>query len=929
MAKIKEAFRVVWKVLVLCLIILAFIYLGITGNTTKLLWSLIGGSVLAVAAFLIYLVLWLILPTKYFGPNRTLGVSKLLVWSGVLLFAIWLIRFAVGIYLGTNDPDLTTPEVALDSFVHALQSFSLDEDYTNYILDGKNMMRDLVGEDSPWVTVFGIYAAALNVLAPVAGGTVVFDILTSLFPRLRLRVLHLAFWRKKYYFSKLNERSLSLAGSIFRESSFLVRPVLVFTDVYPDRGSERGSELISAARLIGAVCINTDLSCIPTRFLRGQTLILIDDEELNNLTAFSALADDDRIEALRRTEVHLFVESDIYLPLEKKVFELTKERFKDNAKPRIFPTKVWQNVVKNLLLSMPLYTPLLDRTPSEDTPQTLVLTILGTGRIGTEMFLAAYWCGQMLDTELNINIVSLEDKADFCGRINFINPDILATGDPDSELLLMKTEPKRDNGKPYFHLNYIKMNVREDDFVNKLNQPIEENGTRCLLDSDYFMVALGTDEEDIAIANHLLENLGRRALEPGRRLRTVVAYAVTGAAMNDVFNTRAVHKIGNQGSEICLYAFAGMDDVYSVKNIYMKEFDQAVDRIESNYLTKKDPSSRKSQEDRIKDSYTYNSDLARAVHFGYKLYSAGVLSTAILNEDWSVKSDEYNKAIKAYKAKVVDGEHLDRAMMHRLAWLEHRRWNAYMRTGGYRATADFAQYFDLLGSHKYPELRLHPTIVECDKEGMDFDAVSGKSKLHQRTAVTIRERDRLDQVSWEIGQLALRKKEEERAKEEEAAKAKKAKLDAQPKWIRDIRERTDEKRKAEAEAKAAEAKLKDSKAEMRIAQAKAKRAEAEAREAETAAKKAAVEAKKADVAAAKAKAKQYGLLSWLRWKKLEERKKWDFTDYKQYDYPCDMFEGGALFLTEEARKEYLEQKKNKLKLLQKRSTPKQKKQKKQ
>ena len=438
MTKVKDAFRVVWKVLILFLILLALIYLGSSGNTTKLLWSLLAASALAVIAFFVYLALWLIMPNRFLGPNKTLGVSKLLVWSGVLLLAIWFLRFAVGLFLGMDTSDLTPMELALDSFVHALQSFSLDEDYTAYIQNGKEMMASLAGANSPWVSIYGAYAAALNALAPVAGGTVVFDILTSLFPRLRLRLLYFAFWRKKYYFSKLNERSLSLAGSIFQESKFPHRPVLVFTDVYPDRRSERGSELLSAAKAIGAVCINTDLSNIPSRILRGQTLILIDDAELNNLMAFSALADDDRIEALRRTEVHLFVESDIYLPLEKKVYELAEARFRGNAKPRIFPTRVWQNVVKNLLLSMPLYTPLLGSIPTKETPQTLELTILGTGRIGTEMFLAAYWCGQMLDTKLNINIISLESEEDFRGRIDFINPDIMKSSSERSSILTVR-----------------------------------------------------------------------------------------------------------------------------------------------------------------------------------------------------------------------------------------------------------------------------------------------------------------------------------------------------------------------------------------------------------------------------------------------------------------------------------------------------------
>jgi hypothetical protein len=109
----------------------------------------------------------------------------------------------------------------------------------------------------------------------------------------------------------------------------------------------------------------------------------------------------------------------------------------------------------------------------------------------------------------------------------------------------------------------------------------------------------------------------------------------------------------------------------------------------------------------------------------------GFIKTSIF--DYSESPDEYRKEIRKYcleysdllegKTPVADGDkekHME--LLHEMAWLEHRRWNAYMRSMGFRSTckSEYSVYaaIDNKGSYKQMDLKLHPCLVECDKKGI-------------------------------------------------------------------------------------------------------------------------------------------------------------------------------------------------------------------
>jgi len=96
---------------------------------------------------------------------------NLIITAGVLVL-VFLARLFVGLFtcspqdLGIEN--LGPVERFFDSMVHALQTFSMDEDYTGYLSAGKCALQ--AGGHPVWARVYGIVMSILNVCAPVLGG---------------------------------------------------------------------------------------------------------------------------------------------------------------------------------------------------------------------------------------------------------------------------------------------------------------------------------------------------------------------------------------------------------------------------------------------------------------------------------------------------------------------------------------------------------------------------------------------------------------------------------------------------------------------------------------------------------------------------------------------------------------------------------------
>lgn len=107
-------------------------------------------------------------------------------------------------------------------------------------------------------------------LTPLAGGFIVFNLLSSVAPKFKLVVK--SYKRTKYVFSELNERSVTLAEDIAEQSWYASRRInsgvskehakwlrssaLIFMNV---RRDDADSELLERASRIGAICLSGDI----------------------------------------------------------------------------------------------------------------------------------------------------------------------------------------------------------------------------------------------------------------------------------------------------------------------------------------------------------------------------------------------------------------------------------------------------------------------------------------------------------------------------------------------------------------------------------------------------------------------------------------------------------------------------------------------
>ena len=677
---------------------------------TELQVKLISGLTLVSVGLIVIPIIYTLVKrgAMYFSPGkgeRRKQGKALGIFSVLLILAIWCLRYAVGYYsiitAAKSALVLTPAEEVINSILSALKTFAMGTEYEQYTLTGKEMMLAVTGSNA-LADFFGIFAFVLNLAAPIAGGAIVFEVLAGIFPKIRLVLSYLAVWREKNYFSELNERSLALAKSIADEKSGFSRPIIIFANAYNSSGGESSSERLSFAKAMGGICVRESLKYIPKSLKGKRRIFLIDNIETRNLQALIDLSDKNNSKYMRSADIYLFSQDDIYTRVETTVREKFQKEygFKEDEL-NIYPVQSHRNLVSNLLTELPLYEPLVNKPKDKDGQRTLTVTVMGTGELGTEMFLSAYWFGQILDCKLNINVVSKESEASFTERINYLNPEILQTAKTNAPIL--RYNASGDCCEPYFKLNYIGADVRSEELFSRI------------ADTDYYMIALGSDSDNLSVAQKLQRYVGREHINADKK--TVITYIVYDTELCNTLNRKTLYGYFNKDrADICMRAFGSLDELYSYSNIFMTKHELLAKEIGEAYsATHADRE--KTNKQRMRDDYNYWANLSRAMHVKYKVFSLGLITTSVfdsLDENSSAHITGVAEACARYKETAKDlGD-----IKHRLAWLEHRRWSAFTRVKGFRGTADYLAYYPLTGSYKNMALKLHPCLVECCDKGL-------------------------------------------------------------------------------------------------------------------------------------------------------------------------------------------------------------------
>lgn len=590
---------------------------------------------------------------NHFRLKNKLVIPILLLYASIAIFRFLLIALDDGFGGGLSK---TILEMGVYACIHAFQTFSLDEEYhvvyrafTESILPSVSFLPGFISKSILFIFILE------NVLAPVMGGAFILDILSDIFPKIRLRVS--MFFRKKrvYIFSCISDKTVTLAESIRKHYP---GAVIVFTDVYLSRGDELQAERLERARLINAICLKEDMSLVDIIGRQTTVYYLMDDEETNMHTlAELTTAPHFRENWKKGKEVELrvsFDSRDMDALIEHSNKELMEAGLENVL---VIPIGESENTIYDLLQAYPLYSVI---SPSD---RKLNILIVGDSKLSRRFFEISYWMGQMLDPRepvsdglpqlIEAEIIYACNKADKVKRdYEDKCPDIFAE-------------------KPgYVHDMTVRfMEYREEVFTDLL-ESIE--------DRNYVFVDCGNDYRNIQIAEKIKEYYDRKHVARENRL------LINTLLSNQKFMEIESSIFTDQKGYGRINTFGCVSDRYSYEAIMRPR------EREESYTIDRSHGLRKLREF-YTDLYGNRSSVASYTFFDTRLFSAGITGDE--------KDRAYREILQDFDDYLCDESHVDLK-----SWEEKNRWNAYTRMTGYR-TPKTGQALDFY--EKYGHFEMH------------------------------------------------------------------------------------------------------------------------------------------------------------------------------------------------------------------------------
>ena len=674
-----------------------------------------------IAPYILSLLFFLSGGVFFFCLSRGERISRRLVW-----LTLFLVLAIIPLSLSQTGDQ---PTRAFGFLPRTMQAFSLDFDYDSLFVPEGQTTGEMGAAGAlqtvrGWSLAIMIYKAILYSVAPIVGGAVIYDVLAGVSPNLRLLF---ARRRRLYIFSELNERSLGLAQSIVSEKKRGRRPVIIFTGC--GEGGRDDVRPMVRARLMQAICLPNDVpECHALRRARQCVFFLMDlngdgsFEDTGNLSTLYAMLDAENPVWPGTRGCHIFFFTDTAATLEstrmaKLAFDKRHEG-DGQGEVRLHIVRDHVQVANALMLDHPLYEGLSRKAKGEP----LRVLIIGRNEFSREVFKTVFWCGQLLDHPLQI-VLAYAGQGGYNGRaeeevrLGIECPELFESCTPESECLRQTIEG--GYSAPYAALSFIE--ARPDQFFDDafLTTPRSfQYGSRetfSLVECDFMILMTGSDRNNIEMAGNLWRRLVRMKLAGEPIGRTTIAVAIENDELSRIAGMRH-EKLGRAENDIALVSFGAIQDRFCWENIFHSgiyhhrraseiTLDEAMHSIAGMDATKD-------------DIYNEWSNQARQVHLRYKMFSALHRELAPMEDREGVLRDklDYCRRVKA-----------DPALFDRLSWLEHRRWNAFLRTQGFQQPPRlFEKLQDLeagrlegedwralsLYAYKNVPARLHPNLVE-------------------------------------------------------------------------------------------------------------------------------------------------------------------------------------------------------------------------
>ena len=618
--------------------------------------------------------------------------------------------------------------IALRMFHYSLGSISIVEqlavsvmDSIRYFAMGKSFSEI---DDLPPEQIFHAYYSMeifLSLLAPLCTATVLASLLRTILSHVRLSTNPVC---PVYYFSELNERSLTLAKTLGEPDATGKRTKK--TKIVFCKTGDR-SPIRAEAQALGAVTVSDPIHMLrlpdPTR--RQVRVFLIDNEEENNIQTFLKMQDQLCIpqadQAAQRPESDFMVFST--QEAAEMVFDEVLERLDKNTLAYdLHLINETRYVTQQLLMDHPLY-----EAAEACGKNRISVLVVGCGYLGMQVVKHAMICGMMDSYDFSIQVI--DDQADRLEQQFFHEHPFLK--DPSDIFPAGRNQDPSKPPRPALAPRFHKANVCTTSFDTVL----KEHCSQC----NYIVVATGDDQLNITTAQYLRRWYTRQVLceNETNNMNPLVFAAVR--SPERYTGMKALEQANHADSGFCgkLYLFANNMDIYSSRYILNRPLDAAAAILNSCYSQVKNAYDERkvlnwNEEIRRASKkqllwlpiMTQRSNQMAALHSLYKLQDLLC---------WS-KSESMEDPDTCYSLEKCSGENtipsffrLVQLMIRRkgvLLDLEHRRWTLFHALNGWTCYPK-AQLLSQLESddklrnqdkpHKNTAARLHCCMIPTDQ----------------------------------------------------------------------------------------------------------------------------------------------------------------------------------------------------------------------
>jgi len=664
-------------------------------NMSILNTALACGAVLAFALGLGYFLVR--------AGRRSLS-RRLLLLNGALLCSIFLLELLFG--LNAEEPMKLSMLV-----INSIKGLKMTADYKSIMQPAAIFMA----EYPDWLLY--IFRSFVYTLAPITGFTLVYDVVAGFSPSLKLFLLRR---RPVFVFSGLNERSLRLAEDIAARRP-VDKALLVFAGCGPD-----SEKLRPAAKALGAVCLEGSLDrCEYFRKSRLCCLFVMQQDaqglaDGENLSLLQSLMKAENSVWPEKGGCSIFFFTNSADTVESvraiKLDYRARRGAEKSAVLKIHVVRDYAQSCAKLMDREALWQAAEGLAPGEP----LRILVLGFNSFSKEMVKTLFWCGQLLEHPLRLCLVSPEGGG-FEHWLRRHKSELVESCTEGAACLSYNRAG--DRAEPYAALAFVSEDMDSLDVGGFLSQARHYDcgsGEQfCLEDYSCFFVMGGEDGQNMDIAARLRRELSYRHTEG-----LAPKYIYTLIEDENLRCTAQLRYEARNDAAVKMRSFGSLSQRYSWDSISM----------DSAYLHSSaaaaEPHSLPGMEESRDDIYNEWSNAARAVHLNYKMFCAGCAARP--GEDRAGAEAEYLARARA-----------DEQLYFSLTWLEHRRWNAFLRAEGFRAPARLHETLrdsSLEELKKLPEWRqraycyknipdrLHPCLVESSPkyaDGPDFlDTVS-------------------------------------------------------------------------------------------------------------------------------------------------------------------------------------------------------------